>query len=216
MESREMANSTKQCKQCKKWRPAENLVKHPIGVFCDDNDKKCIIEFTQKASNRARAKQQAKWQREQKATVKADRVQHAADKARIRKRTGKGGYYDSLKIALHYYVKHVLRKGEPCYTCGKPQRFEDTGGAFHVGHYMPAGTVDPRRFMIENLRMQCFSCNAAKSGNQAVYRKKLTEEMGAEHVEWLECVINHKSLNEQYPTFDAILSAARHYRKLSK
>jgi hypothetical protein len=79
---------------------------------------------------------------------------------------------------------------------------------------MPAGTVDPRRFMLENMRMQCFSCNAAKSGNQAVYRKKLTEEMGADHVEWLECIVNHKSLEEQFPTTDSIQEEAKRYRAM--
>jgi len=81
---------------------------------------------------------------------------------------------------------------------------------------MPAGTVDPRRFMLANLRIQCFSCNSPKSGNQAIYRKRLTEEMGQDHIDWLECIVNHKSLEEQYPTIESIKAEIAKYKLLMK
>jgi len=109
-----------------------------------------------------------------KDSEKVVKQEHKADKEKIKKRSE---WYADLKTALHYHVKHNLRKGESCYTCDKPQSFGDNGGAFHVGHFMPAKQVDPRRFMLENLRIQCYSCNAMKSGNQGEYRKRLTEEI---------------------------------------
>lgn len=206
-----MANSKKCCKFCDKYRPAETMIKRPIGSFCND---RCQMGFIRESQERDRAKKAAKAKREQKKEAKAFRRDIKERKEAIKGRQGNPGYYRDLKTALHRYVKHSLRKGEPCYTCDKPQRFGDSGGSFHVGHYMPAGTVDPRRFMLENLRMQCYSCNTAKSGNQAVYRKQLTEEMGQDHVDWLECIVNHKSLEEQYPTIDSIKAEVIRYRKL--
>lgn len=40
--------------------------------------------------------------------------------------------------------------------------------------------------------------------------------MGKEHVDWLECDINHKSLKEQYPEISDIKTEITRYRKLSK
>jgi len=147
---------------------------------------------------------------------KEARTEQRVARERIKKRTGEGGHYDNLKIALHRYVKHVLRKGEPCYTCGKPQSFGDSPQAFHVGHFIPAGTVDERRFMLENLRIQCYSCNVPKSGMRAEYRLNMVEEMGLERVEWLECDANHPNLNERYPDIQDIKDEAAKYRRMTK
>ena len=132
-------------------------------------------------------------------------------KEAIRKRTGAGGYYDSYKKALHKYIKHVLRKGEDCYTCGLQQKNSDKPQSFHVGHFMPAGTVDPRRFMLENLRIQCQRCNSYNSGRHGVYKERLIKEMGQDHVDWLECDVNHKSLKEQYPEISDIKAKIKYY-----
>lgn len=148
--------------------------------------------------------------------ARRERQDNKKAKEAIRKRTGKGGYYESLKTALHYYIKHHLRKGEPCYTCGKPQSPGDSGGAFHVGHFMPAKQVDPRRFMLENLRIQCYSCNVHGSGKRAEYRLRLTEEMGLDHVEWIECEANHMDLKERYPDVSDIQKETARYAKLAR
>ncbi len=136
-------------------------------------------------------------------------------KEAIKKRTGPKGFYSNLATALHRYVKHVLRKGEPCYTCGLEQRFEDSGQKFHVGHFIPQKSVDPRRFMLANLRIQCYKCNSHNSGMRAEYRQHLIEDKGLDHVEWLECDVNHKSLKEQYPEVSDIKAEITRYRKLT-
>ena len=189
------------CCGCKERFERDVMIKLPGGLF---HTIECASDYAYQRQVKAKVNKE----------LKTSRERHRADKRKIRKRTGTGGYYDSLKIALHRYVKHVLRKGEPCYTCGKPQSSTDSGSAFHVGHNMPAKQVDPRRFMLENLRMQCYSCNAMNSGRRVEYRAAMIKEMGLEHVEWLECVTNHPELKEQYPDVEDIEKAAAYYRKL--
>ena len=139
---------------------------------------------------------------------------NVAFKKSVRKRTGKGGYYENLTRNLHYCVKNIFRRGEPCYTCGLKQKSGDSNQAFHVGHFMPAKMVDPRRFMLENLRIQCYSCNVANSGRHSEYRLNMIEEMGINHVEWLECAVNHKELKEQYPDIEDIRRETAKYNKI--
>ena len=206
-----MSNKRRKCKFCKDY--FETWVTLPVGTFCTVDH---AMLFAGEVRKKQQAKQLAKQKDDKNKEDKEIRKRNNDFKKSVRKRTGKGGYYEALKKALHYYVKHVLRKGEPCYTCGKEQRAGDNGGAFHVGHFMPAKMVDPRRFMLENLRIQCFSCNSANSGRQVEYRKRLIEEKGIEFVEWLECEINHSSLKEQYPEIQDIKDEIARYRKLSK
>ena len=141
---------------------------------------------------------------------------NAAFKESVRKRTGKGGFYEAIKKTIHFYVKHHLRKGEPCYTCDLPQKFGDSPQAFHIGHFMPAKMVDPRRFMLENLRIQCQRCNAHNSGRQGIYKERLIIEMGIDHVDWLECEVNHKPLKEQYPDNESMKKEIAKFNKLSR
>jgi len=169
----------------------------------------CSYEFAAKwgYANKAKGK---------KIKTKAFNKETKRLKETIKKRTGPKGFYANLATELHYHVKHVLRKGEACFTCGLKQRFEDSGQKFHIGHFIPQKSVDPRRFMLANLRIQCYSCNSHNSGMRAEYRKRLIEEEGIEHVEWLECEVNHKSLKERYPEVSDIKAEAARYRKLIK
>lgn len=189
----------------------ETMMRTPAGWF---HSPECCYDHI--ARKQAKAREKAA--RKQKAAVKAEGVAFSQETKRMaaaaRKRTGKGGYYDAHKSALHRWIKHVLRKGEPCYTCGKKQQHGDSGGAFHAGHYMPAKMVDPRRFMPEQIMLQCFSCNAMNSGRQTVFRAKLIEERGLEWVEWLECEVNHPSLKELFPDVADIQASTARYAKL--
>jgi len=196
----------RKCTGCKERFDAETMHRHPAGWF---HSFECAIEYANKRSQR-------KTQAAANKVKKENRAQHKADKERIKKRTGKNGHYDNLKTDLHKYIKHVLRKGEPCYTCDKPQSPSDSGGAFHVGHFIPAKTVDPRRFMIDWLRIQCYSCNVANSGMRAEYRERLINEVGRDAVLWFEAEVNHPSLKEQYPYVQDIKSEAARYRALTR
>ena len=175
----------------------EKLFINPRGNFCSFD---LMIEW---ANKKTAIKKEKEFNKETKRL-----------KETIKKRTGKNGHYDNFKTVLHKYIKHVLRKGEDCFTCGLKQRFEDSPQAFHVGHFIPQKQVDPRRFMLANLRIQCYKCNTHNSGMRAEYRQRLIEEEGIEHVEWLECDVNHKSLKEQYPEVSDIQAETARYRKL--
>ena len=201
------------CKCHGEYQPRENLITTPKGKFCS---YELMIEWANKQTSKRIEREKAKAEQSQVKKEKAFKAETRARKEAIKKRTGKNGYYDNLKVALHFYIKHFLRKGEPCYTCDKPQSSNDSPQAFHVGHFIPQKQVDPRRFMLENLRIQCYSCNVANSGMRAEYRQRLIEEIGIDKVEWLECDVNHKSLKEQYPEVSDIKSEAARYRKLIK
>lgn len=194
------------CCGCKERFPAETMINLNGSRF---HAIDCATAYAQAKGKKAIERSRAKAKR-------MDQVKRKQLKASLIKRTGKGGYYEKLKIEVHFYVKHVLRKGEPCYTCDKPQSFGDSGQAFHVGHFMPAKSVDPRRFMLINLRIQCYKCNKILSGNQAEYRKRLEAEIGKDQVEWLECVVNHKELTEVFPNVEDITAEAKRYRALNK
>jgi 5-methylcytosine-specific restriction endonuclease McrA len=200
----------KKCKAC-----GDRYEKHPdhppFRNWCSTD---CALSIARVSQDRARAKQQAKAKREQQEKDKAFKRETKQRRDAIKGRAGKKGYYEDLKTVLHQYIKHVLRKGEPCYTCGKPQKHGDNGGAFHVGHFIPAKASDPRRFVPDNLRIQCYTCNTMNSGRRVEYRESLIKEMGQIHVDWLECIVNHKSLKEQYPDIDNIKEEIARYRQL--
>lgn len=195
-----MANSKRKCK-CHGNHVREYVLVNNM-AFCSTED---AIKWSYANKDKGAKIKQNNFNKETKKRKEA-----------IKKRTGKNGHYDNLKTQLHYYVKHILRKSEPCYTCGKQQCFGDSGQAFHVGHFIPQKQVDPRRFMLENLRIQCYKCNTHNSGMRAEYRQRLIEEMGVEHVEWLECDANHKELKEQYPEVSDIKAETAKYSKLNK
>ena len=156
----------KKCSYCK----IKKEIVFDVGIysFCSSD---CRFSMTKSIL----IKQKKKINQEAVKKVKAFNSETRRLKESIKSRTGKRGFYDNLKVQLHKYIKHVLRKGEPCYTCGLQQRFEDSPQSFHVGHFIPQKRVDPRRFMLINLRIQCQSCNTHNSGMRSEYRQRLIE-----------------------------------------
>ena len=193
----------KKCAICRTKRPIAEMYKPPASFrfICKPH---ISLDCTIQLSKKLKLKKQKAEERKSRAETKRRRVN-----ARSRLE-----WYDMLNRLVNQYYKSVLAKGEPCYTCGKKQRFEDKPGAFHAGHYMPGKRVDPRRFLLENRRIQCYRCNCSLSGNQAVYKQRITEEKGEEFVNWLECEANFKPLKEQYPDIADIESEIARYRKL--
>jgi len=201
------------CKCCGEYKPRESIIKTPKGNFCSFD---LMVEWAKEQTSKRIKRENNKVKQVAVKENKAFNQETKRRKEAIKKRTGPKGFYSNLATALHYYIKHVLRNGEPCYTCDKPQHFEDSGQAFHIGHFIPQKSVDPRRFMLINLRIQCYKCNTHNSGMRAEYRQRLIKEIGIDKVEWLECDINHKSLKEQYPEISDIKKETAKYRKLSK
>ena len=207
-----MATATRRCCGCKDRFKPETMIKLPVGYFCL---LQCSIDYATRTQKRSRERKAAKSRQCMAEIEKRARSKLRLDKERIKSRHD---WYADLQKEVNYYVKHILRKGEPCYTCDKPRPLGDAdkSQAFHVGHYMPSSQVDPRRFKLMNLRIQCYKCNKELSGNQAVYRKRLIEETGIQHVEWLECETNHKRLKEVFPHYTDIKAEIARYRKILK
>ena len=201
----------RKCKECKEY--VSEFIKLPAGVFCNMDH---AIQFANAKAKKTKEKAFKAEERAKRNAAKAWKADTRSRKAEIKPRTGPRGYYNDLQIEVNKYVKHVIHKGKPCYTCGLEQKYTDRPQAFHAGHYKPKKSVDPRRFMLINLRLQCNSCNAHNSGRQGVYREKLIEEIGLDKVEWLECEANHPELKELFPHYSDIQKETARYRKLNK
>jgi hypothetical protein len=200
-----MANSTKRCKECKAWRPVELLIKHPIGTFCDDNDRACVIAFTQKAQNRARVKQQAKVKRGIKDRQKADRAKHRADKERVK---SMAEWFCQLQKLVNQYVVHARDKNAPCCTCGTTNPIK-----YDAGHYRSRGACKELRFELTNIHKQCsVRCNQHGSGMRAEYREFITRKYGADRLEWLDGP--HPLLKDQFPHYEDVKKEILRYRRL--
>jgi len=67
-----------------------------------------------------------------------------------------------------------------CYTCGKNI---PVGGKVDCGHFLPKKKYKAHWFNEDNIRAQCYSCNAPGQGEQVLFAKHLTEELGAKVVD---------------------------------
>ena len=101
------------CRQCSTKLEGDFYIM-AISKYCD---RDCAVDWMLANPKKAKKVVTAKIKKQEK-------EQRKKDKGRLdqlKKRVGKNGYYDNLKTQLHGYIKHVLRKGESCYTCGKNQ-----------------------------------------------------------------------------------------------
>lgn len=68
----------------------------------------------------------------------------------------------------------IARYGSDCYTC--PSK-DLSGSSRHLGHFIPSSICStPMRYDLDNLRVQCYSCNIHKSGNWVEYEKHLIRD----------------------------------------
>jgi hypothetical protein len=174
-----MANSTKQCRQCKAYRPIECLVKHPIGTFCNDNGQKCVTAFTQAAWQRAQQKKAAKAKKGKAEADKAFRRETAARKVKAKTLTD---YKDDAQKEVNRFIK-FRDWSKPCVSCDKPHTMDHQR---HASHYRAKGNYDSLRFDEANIWMSCATCNAHLSGNLIEYRKRLIGRIGQEELDRLE------------------------------
>lgn len=169
-----------------------------------------------KVSQDAYEKQRKARERQAERARKKQKQKDSGRKKELRKRTGKDGWYEAIQTEVNWYCKHVVYKGNPCYTCDLPQRPDDSPQKFHAGHFMPKKQVDPRRFMVEQIRPQCFSCNSANSGRQGEFEKRLRDERGDEWVDWIMAECNHVELKEQFPTWQDLEAELKRWRKINR
>jgi hypothetical protein len=163
-----MSNSKKRCRECKVYQPAETMVKHPIGVFCDTG---CVIAFTQKTQERDRAKKEAKAKREQQAqkktNCKALKDLNRRSVSWQHKQTQKA--FNRMRV-LQELLWFQERGQEPaCISCGKPLG----GDQWCCGHFKTVGAQGGLRYDPLNTNLQHNrNCNQGLSGD--IYGTKNT------------------------------------------
>lgn len=87
-----------------------------------------------------------------------------------------------LKKTLWKIISPIVRaSSNHCFTCNKPLYPSEK----HAGHHWPKGSHRAVEFDMDNLRVQCVSCNLHKSGNLAEYGYRLRHEIGEERWEAL-------------------------------
>ena len=155
-----MANSTRKCKQCAEYKPAESGVKVPAGWFCCHAH---AIEFAREKAAKVRERKARSESRQRKLDVKP--IGYWAEKA---------------QRSFNAYIR-ARDANEPCICCGA---FHD--GQWHAGHYRSVGGQPELRFEEDNCHKQASYCNNYKSGNLAEYRIRLIAKIGLERVEFLE------------------------------
>lgn len=103
----------------------------------------------------------------------------------------------------------IKRYGSDCYTC--PSKNLE-GSSRHLGHFIPSSICSTSmRYDLDNLRVQCYSCNIHKSGNWPVYERNLIRD-GIDVQELKDR--NEKTKGEMYRE-DWYVEKIENYQRLS-
>ena len=157
-----MGNRKKKCKFCKEYTEVDTGVQVPIGYFCMH---KHAIAFANMKQNKARQK--------------AAKIQHKADKERIKP---KSKWLAELQALVNKYVR-LRDAAQGCISCDKPSSWD---GQWHASHYHSRGHSSQLRFNLWNIHKGCSVCNSHLSGNIGQYTPRLIEKIGQEKVDWME------------------------------
>ncbi len=78
----------------------------------------------------------------------------------------------------------IKRDGSDCFTC--PSKALE-GSNRQLGHFISSSICSTElRYDLNNLRIQCYSCNINKSGNWLAYENRLLKENGEDFVKELK------------------------------
>lgn len=124
---------------------------------------------------------------------KAQRVERAADKAKLKTRAD---WLREAQAVFNAYVRERDRD-QPCISCGRFHK-----GSYDAGHYRSVGAQPALRFNETNVHKQCVPCNQHRGGNIVEYRIRLIDKIGSVSVEWLES--EHAPLKLDIPSIQAI------------
>lgn len=95
---------------------------------------------------------------------------------RIKKSRTKKTPLKKLKAHLWQLCREIQikRYGSDCYTC--PSK-DLQGSNRHLGHFISSSICSTElRYSLDNLRVQCYSCNIHKSGNWLAYERHLLSD----------------------------------------
>jgi len=85
-----------------------------------------------------------------------------------------------VQIVFNRYIR-LRDTHRGCVSCGTPLQLRK----FDAGHYYPT-TYEGIRFHEDNVHGQCVPCNRNKHGNLHEYRKRITDRISQEDLEWLD------------------------------
>lgn len=107
---------------------------------------------------------------------------------KLRKNQSLSSFRKLIWDEMSRYVrqKHADWRGYVrCYTCGKIMKW----GESDCGHLRHINALD---FNLDNLRVQCFSCNRMRSGRGDIFALKLVKEIGLKRVNALYKINVHQ------------------------
>lgn len=152
-----MANSKKRCRNCKKYKPSNDMLHLNGGNYCDIE---CATSYGFK--NKEKGKK-IKHNQEKKKFKLSDR--------KIRR--------SALKKACHDYIRERDR-GKSCICCDRL-----LGDDYHAGHWLESGNNPKIRYDEDNIHGQTIYCNTYKGGDSGDYEKNLRLRIGDERVDRL-------------------------------
>ena len=136
---------------------------------------------------------------------KGELILRRADKIKREKLKSRSDWAREAQTAFNAWVR-ARDADRPCISCGRHHN-----GQYHAGHYLSVGARPELRYEPLNVWKQCSPCNTHLSGNVALYRVSLVQEIGAEKVEWLEGPHEPKKY-----TVDELKAIKKHCAELAK
>ena len=110
----------------------------------------------------------------------AKRIARAERKEYYRNNMTLSDWKKKVQTVFNNYIRlRDMQKG--CISCGTPLQLRK----FDAGHYYPT-TYQGIRFHENNVHGQCVPCNRNKHGNIHEYRKRITERISQEELDWLD------------------------------
>lgn len=193
------------CKQCGTRKETSQGIKTPVGFFCDFDH---AFKFGNDNKEKGRKKLSAAKSKEQTKKEKAERVRI---KSKLKELKPRKYWLDKLQLLVNQYITKVRDFNKPCCTCGA----SSPDIKYDAGHFLTRGARSELRFELTNIHIQCsVKCNQHGSGMRNEYEKFIISKYGQDHLEWLECRSNHKSLKEQFPHWTDIEKEIIRYRKI--
>jgi hypothetical protein len=192
------------CKFCSDRKETSKGIKTPAGFFCNvdhafkyGNAKK---EIGRKKLTSAKAKEKKLHEKKERQRIKG----------KLKELRPRKYWYDKLQSLINQYITKVRDVNETCCTCNTA----NLNSAYDAGHFFTRGARSDLRFELTNIHKQCVNCNQYNGGKPKEYADFIVLKYGREHLEWLECEVNHKPLKEQFPHWTDIEKEIVRYRKM--
>jgi hypothetical protein len=125
-----------------------------------------------------------------KSQQRAEKQRKQANKQTRENLKSLGDYKEELQTQINKIVR-LIDFGCGCISCGTKS------GQFQAGHFRAVGGWDNLRYNLNNIFLQCSTCNdpKRKGGNVIKFRENLLSKFGAEYMNYLD------DLNVIYPFF---------------